>query len=203
MRCNVWGDKMRRFATAFAAIVLTVGASPAADMPDMGPLNCAWDKLEASEQTRLKDEFRVDLNEGGFIIHFADANATTAAAAATVCTLNLTAPQTEQLALALSRRAGVEKAKKGIADKGEDPKAIASALEKMHEGKREVIGDKLSCPGPHSSVGEWDESVRGAVRRANLRFKDGRAYAWVSLGIYASVAQEGALRRMAGKAEPC
>ena len=107
------------------------------------------------------------------------------------------------MAAGLSRRAAVEKAKKGIADKGENPAALQKAIDKMHEGKRELIGDKLACPGPHERVGEWDELVRNAVRKANLGFKDGRAYAWVSLGLYASFAQEGALRRMAGKAEPC
>jgi hypothetical protein len=47
-------------------------------------------------------------------------------------------------------------------------------------------------------VGEWDESMKATVRRSNLHFKNGRAYAWVSLGVYAIVAEEGAMRRFDG-----
>jgi hypothetical protein len=52
-------------------------------------------------------------------------------------------------------------------------------------------------------ISEWDQSLKGAVRRANLRFKDGRAYSWVSLGAYAVMAEEGAVRRMNGNADGC
>jgi len=169
----------------------------------MTGLQCAWEKLAQGEQKRLIDEFKVDLKEGGFTIHFANADAAAVTQAAAACTLNLAPGQAEHLALALSRHAAEEKAKKGIADKGEDPNALRVALGKMHERKREVMGDALGCPGPHSMTKEWDESMKGAIRRANLRFKDGRAYSWVSLGLYSIVAQEGAVRRMLGKASAC
>lgn len=196
---------MRGFKTLSISILLTCGfsASAWADAPDLGPLVCAWEKLPAVEQARLRDEFKVELKDKNFTLLFAEPNAASAADAARACQLTVTPAQTEQLALGLSRHAAVEKAKKGIADKGEDPGSLQKALEKMHEGKREVIGDKLACPGPQSMVTEWDESVRGAVRRANLGFKDGRAYSWVSMGLYAIFAEEGAMRRMMGKADAC
>lgn len=199
------GGHMRSFATSFIAILVTIAVFPIAhaEPPDMTGLQCAWEKLAESEQRRLTDAFKVDLREGGFTIHFASADTGAATQAAAACALNLAPGQADHLALALSRRAAEEEAKKGISDKGEDPKALRTALGKMHQGKREVMGDALGCPGPHSMVTEWDESLKGAIRRANLRFKDGRAYAWVSLGVYAIVAQEGALRRMVGKASAC
>jgi hypothetical protein len=52
-------------------------------------------------------------------------------------------------------------------------------------------------------ISEWDQSPKGAVRRANLGFQDGAHVHWVSLGAYAVMAEEGAVRRMAGKAEGC
>ncbi|MCE9524284.1 MAG: hypothetical protein K8S25_17835 [Alphaproteobacteria bacterium] len=184
--------------------ILFYSTASAQAAPDISPVSCTWGKLPVVEQTRLIDEFKVEVLDGSFTLHFAAANAATAAAAATACQLSASPAQAESLALALSRHAATEKAKKGIADKGESPAAIQTALEKMHEGKREVIGDALACPGPHPMVKEWDESVKGAVRRANLRFKDGRAYAWVSLGLYAFFAEEGAVRRMNGtNTDPC
>lgn len=196
---------MRGTVTFSAAILVSIAvADPAVaeGVPDLTPLTCAWARLPPAEQTRLVDEFKVDLGDG-FTLHFATANPAAAAEAATACQLNLPASQVEHLGLALARLAAEEKAKKGIAEKGEKPEAIATVLTKMHQGKRELIGNRYGCPGPHHSVGEWDESLRGAVRRANLRFKDQRAYAWVSLGAYAAMAKEGAVRRMSGVADAC
>ena len=189
---------------ALIATVLFYSSASAQAAIDLSPVSCTWAKLPAAEQTRLSDEFKVDIKDGGFTLLFAKADAAPAAEAARTCQLSLTPPQTEALALSLARHAAVEKAKKGIADKGEDPASLQAALEKMHEGKREKIGDVLACPGPHDMVKEWDQSVKGAVRRANLRFKDGRAYSWVSLGLYAIFAEEGAVRRMNGaNTDPC
>jgi len=190
-----------------AALIVTVlfySSAYAQAGTDLSPVSCTWEKLPVAEQTRLNDEFKVEIKDGSFTLFFASADATAAAEPARACQLNLSPPQTEALALSLSRHAAVEKAKKGIAGKGEDPASLQIALGKMHEGKRETIGDVLACPGPHPMVKEWDESVSGAVRRANLRFKDGRAYSWVSLGLYAIFAEEGAVRRMTGaNADPC
>ena len=197
---------MRSFAAISTSILFSIAAAVPAvaeGAPDLSPLNCAWTKLPTAEQTRLRDEFEVKLTDGSFTIFFGTPNAATAAETARECQLNLTPQQIDNLAVALSRRAAVEKAKAGIAAKGEKPESIQTALAKMHEGKREVIGNRLSCPGPHNMVTEWDESVKGAIRRANLRFNDGRAYSWVSLGLYASMAEEGAMRRMNGGAEAC
>lgn len=196
---------MRGITAISSSILLSIALAPIAvaeGVPDLGPLNCAWDKLPAEEQARLKEEFKVEL-AGGFTLYFGEPNAAAVADAARACQLTLAPPQLEHLGLALSRRAAEEKAKKGISDKGEKPEAIQTALAKMNEGKREVIGNKFGCPGTHAGVSEWDESVRNAMRRANLRFKDGRAYAWVSLGLYAVMAEEGAIRRMNGQAEAC
>lgn len=138
---------MRGYATTFVSFVLTIGAGSAfADAPDMAPLDCAWGKLAAAEQTRLHDGFKVDIKEGGFTRYFADHDAASTAEAARACQLTTTPAQTEQLALGLSRRAAVEKAKKGIIEKGEDPASLNVASDKMHKGKREMIGDKLACP---------------------------------------------------------
>jgi hypothetical protein len=52
-------------------------------------------------------------------------------------------------------------------------------------------------------VAEWDNSVRSAVRRANLRFRNAGAYSWVSLAMYAAMAEEGAVRRMTGRIGVC
>lgn len=197
---------MRSFALFSASILVSIALSAPAiaeGAPDLSPLACAWGKLPDAEQTRLREEFKVELGDGGFTLHFGTATPSETMEAARACQLTLAAPQLEHLGLALSRHAAEEKARKGIADKGEKPDSINVALEKMHEGKREMIGNKYGCPGSHTSVSEWDESVKGAVRRANLRFKDGRAYAWVSLGLYTIMAQEGAIRRMSGKADAC
>jgi hypothetical protein len=196
---------MRGFATLSAVILLplALAAPAAADAPDLSPLACAWDKLPTAEQTRLVEDFKVELLEGSFRLHFGIADAASAADAARQCNLALAPPQAEHLALALARRAAEMKARKGISDRGENPDSIQVVLGKMHEGKREAIGDRLSCPGPHAMISEWDQSLKGAVRRANLRFKDGRAYSWVSLGAYAVMAEEGAVRRMNGNADGC
>ncbi|MBL9098370.1 MAG: hypothetical protein JNK07_15680 [Alphaproteobacteria bacterium] len=198
---------MRKFAAIPSAILFSIALSAPAvaeGAPDLAPLTCAWDKLPPDEQTRLRDEFKVDIKDGGFTLHFAAPTAPAAAGeAARACQLNLAPPQLEHLALGLARHAAAQKARKGVADKGEKPESVDVALEKMNEGKRETIGNKLACPGPHDSVDEWDNSVKGAVRRANLRFKDGRAYSWVSLGLYAVMAEEGAVRRMNGTADAC
>lgn len=196
---------MRPTVTILATVLLTfAAATPAsAEVPDLSPLACAWDKLPVSEQTRLLDEFKVELRDGGFTLNFGKADAFNTAEAAKQCQIAVAGDQGDHLALALARRAAEEKAKKGIAERGEKPESIQIALGKMHEGKRETIGNVLGCPGAHDMTKEWDVSVANAVRRANLRFENGRAYSWVSLGLYSIMAQEGAMRRMSGKADAC
>lgn len=193
---------MRGFAAFFTALAIfsTIAASAAADT---SPVGCAWDKLPTAEQERLRKEFKVEIRDGGFTILFANPDAAATADAAQQCQLNSTPTQIENLALGLARHAAVEKARKGIADKGEDPASLEKALAKVHEGKRETIGNRLACPGPHDMVGEWDQSLKSAIGKARLGFKDARAYSWVSLGLYAIMAEEGAMRRMAGKAGAC
>ena len=191
---------------AFAALILSLGfysILSAHAATDLSPIGCAWDKLPAAEQTRLRDEFKVELKQGSFDIIFANPDAGPAGEAARQCELTVTPAQIEQLALGVARRAAEEKAKKGITDHGESADSVAVALGKVHEGKREVIGDALACPGPHAMVGEWDESLKNAIRKANLGFKNGRAYAFVSLALYAIMAEEGTMRRMAGTADAC
>lgn len=196
---------MRGFATLSAAILLPLALAvpAAADAPDLSPLACAWDKLPASEQTHLIDDFKVELLEGSFKLHFGMADAASSAEAAHQCNLTLATAQVEHLALGLAQRAADLNARKEFSNHGENPESIQVVLGKMHEGKHETIGDRLSCPGPHAMISEWDRSLKGAVRRANLRFQDGRAYSWVLRGAYAVMAEEGAVRRMAGKAEGC
>jgi hypothetical protein len=196
---------MRGFAVTSSSILLSIALSQSAiaeGVPDLGPMNCAWDKLAPDEQGRLREEFKVEM-VSGFTLHFATPNPAATAAAASACQLSLSPQQMEHLGLALGRRAAEEKARKGISDLGEKPDSIQVVLDKMNAGKREVIGNAFGCPGAHSNVGEWDESVRGAVRRANLRFKNERAYPWVSLGLYSAMAKEGAVRRMNGQAGAC
>lgn len=190
-------------STILALGLFATGGVALANVPNMAPAACAWEKLPPGEQTRLRENFKVDLKDDGFTITFAELDGNTAADAARQCDLNLNPAQTGHMAAALSRRAAVQQATKGIADHGENPAAVELALAKMNDGKRERIGDALSCPGPHPMVREWDSSVMSAVRRANLRFQNGGAYSWVSLALYATMAQEGALRRMAGQADAC
>lgn len=196
---------MRSFAAFSSSILLPIAvAMPVVAEPaPTTAIACAWDKLPADEQTRMRDEFQVKLHEGSFTIYFGAPNVAGATQAARECQLNLPPQQLELLAVVLSRHAAVEKAKAGISARGDDPALIQGALAKMHEGKRQRIGDRLSCPGAHSMVKEWDESVGAAMRRARLRFNNSGTYAWISLGIYANMAQEGAIRRMNGQAEPC
>ena len=195
---------MLKQSTILALTFCALGSVGArADVPDLGPTACAWDKLPAAEQSRLKDGFKVELKDGGFTLMFADPNAAAAAEAAQQCNLNATPAQAPHLGTALSRHAGALRAAQGVAERGESPSSIQLSLAKMHEGKREMIGDTLSCPGPHSMVKEWDSSVMTAVKKANLRFKNGAAYSWVSLGVYATMAEEGAVRRMNGEADAC
>lgn len=197
---------MRGFVLFSASILASsVFSLPAAaeSVPDLSPLTCAWDKLSAEERARLTDEFKVELNDGGFTLYFGAPNPAATNDAARECQLNLAPPQLEHLGLALARRGAEEKAKSGITEKGENPETIRTALGKMNEDKREIIGNKIGCPGPHPRVTAWDQSVASAVRRANLRFKNDRARAWVSLGLYAIMGQEGAIRRMSGQADAC
>lgn len=197
---------MYGYAPILTTILLAIAAtSPAIAQSAVDPaaVTCAWEKLAAAEQTRLRDEFQVKLLDGGFVMHFGAPSAASAAEAAQACQVALTPPQIEQLGVVLSRRAAVEKSKAGIAARGDDPALIQGALAKMHEGKREKIGDKLSCPGPHSMVKEWDESVAGAMRRARLRFNNAGTYPWISLGVYANMAEEGAMRRLKGGTATC
>ena len=196
------GAGMRGFATLFATLAF-YSTAVAGTEAIASPVGCAWDKLPVAEQTRLRKEFKVDLRDGGFTILFANPDAATASEAARQCELNTTPAQNENLALGLARHAAVENAKQGIVDKGEDPAALEKALAKVHAGKRETIGNRLACPGPHESIGEWDASIRGAIGKARLDFKNTRAYSWVSLGLYAIMAEEGAMRRMAGTAGAC
>lgn len=197
---------MYGFATILTTILLAIAAaSPAVaeSAADPAAVTCAWEKLAAAEQARLRDEFQVKLLNGSFSMYFGAPNAASTTDAAQACQVALTAPQVEQLGVVLSRRAAVEKAKAGITARGDDPALIQGALAKMHEGKRERIGDKLSCPGPHSMVKEWDESVAGALRRARLRFNNAGTYPWISLGVYANMAEEGAMRRLKGGTAGC
>lgn len=196
------GANMRGIAT-IAATVLIYSTAFASTAAIASPVSCAWGKLPPTEQTRLRKEFKVDLRDGGFTILFANPDAAAATEAARQCELNATPPQIENLALGLARRAGIENARQGIVDKGEDPASLEKALAKVHAGKREMIGNRLSCPGPHESVGEWDASLRSSIGKARLGFQNARAYSWVSLGLYAIMAEEGAVRRMAGTAGPC
>jgi hypothetical protein len=193
---------MRKLAALilWTAICSTSGAQAA---PDLSPIGCAWDKLPAAEQSRLIDSFKVELKDKTFTLFYAQADVASATEAAHQCQLTVSPAQAEHLALALSRRGGEERAKKGIAERGESVDSVQKALAKVHEGKREVIGNRLGCPGPHVRVIDWDESIRNAIRKANLGFNNGRAYAFVTLALYAIMGQEGAMRRMAGGGESC
>ena len=196
------GAEMRGFTAIMSAIGFCATAfagTPAA----ASPVGCAWDKLPATEQARLRKEFKVELRDGGFTLLFANHDVAAATDAAQQCQLNTTSAQNENLALALSRHAAVHNARQGLVDKGADPASLEKALAKVHEGKRVAIGNKLSCPGPHSSIREWDASLKSAIGKARLGLENPRAYSWVSLGLYAIMAEEGAVRRIEGTAPAC
>jgi len=185
------------FAASLAA------ASTASAAPDLSPIACVWGKLPAAEQERLRAGFKVDLGKGSFTLSFAAADPASTLEPTQHCQLTLNAAQALGLAEGLARHAAALQAKLGISDRGEKPESVELALEKMHEGKREVIGDRLSCPGPHSMVKEWDSSVNSGIGRANLGFRNRSALPWLSLAMYAVMAEEGAARRMNGQAETC
>ena len=184
-----------------AASLATSGAALAA--PDLSPLACVWSKLPATEQDRLRAGFKVDLGRGNFTLSFAAGDPAPAFDAMQQCQLTLDTPKSKALAEGLSRHAAALQAKLGILDRGEKPESVELALDKMHEGKRELIGDSLSCPGPHSVAREWDSSVASGIGRAKLQLRHQSAKPWVSLAMYAVMAEEGAARRMAGQTEPC
>ena len=184
-----------------AASLATTGTASAA--PDLSPIACVWDKLPAAEQQRLRAGFKVDLGKGSFTLSFAAADPAPALDATQHCQLTPNAPQALALAEGLARHAAALQAKLGISDRGEKPESVELALDKMHEGKRELIGNLLSCPGPHSMVKEWDSSVGSGIGRAKLRFQNRGALSWLSLAMYAVMAEEGAARRMNGQAEAC
>ncbi len=197
---------MHRNSTFSAVAMLAASlatAETAKAAPDLSPIACVWDKLPAAEQQRLRAGFKVDLRRGSFTLSFASADPAPALDATQHCQLTLSAPQTLALAEGLARHAAALQAKLGISDRGEKPESVELALDKMHEGKRELIGDRLSCPGPHSMVKEWDTSVGNGIGRANLRFQNRGALSWLSLAMYAVMGEEGTARRMNGQADTC
>jgi hypothetical protein len=195
---------MRRIPTLSTAIVVSMTTlAPAQAAPDLSPLACVWQKIPPAEQQRLEEGFKVDLSGGGFKLIFATSNQDPAAQAAPECQLTLKPAQIAALADGLSRHAAVKRARLGISDRGEKPESADLALAHMNEGKRETIGLTLSCPGPHAMVAEWDNSVKRAVRKANLQLQNQGAYSWVSLAMYAIMAEEGAARRMTADGAGC
>ena len=114
---------MRSFALFSASILVSIALSAPAiaeGAPDLSPLACAWGKLPDAEQTRLREEFKVELGDGGFTLHFGTATPSETMEAARACQLTLAAPQLEHLGLALSRHAAEERRAKASPTKAKN-----------------------------------------------------------------------------------
>ena len=92
----------------------------------------------------------------------------------------------------------------GVATRGVlQSDAVDRALERMHAGKRQIIGDALSCPDESTIRSEWDQSLISGMRRARFTTVDGRRVALVAIAMYSIMTQEGHMRRINGTSPSC
>lgn len=107
------------------------------------------------------------------------------------------------LAMGLRWRSKEEAAREAIVKVGRDPVVVDTALTYLNRARREQMGDAMSCPGSVQISQDWDRSVGIAIQRTRIRTTIGASYSLTALAIYARAAQEGAERRLNGRARPC
>jgi hypothetical protein len=197
---------MRNFLAATCLLAMCVGANaettPEATT-DLSPLACAWGQLSLEEQTQLRDAFKAEDTGGDILLHYPAAPAELVQRVATACNLSYSQEQMNSFAGALGAKGAEELARLGVGNrKAIEPSMIDKTVASMHEGKRVVIGDALSC-GENHITREWDNSAKRAMGRAGVRSVDGRSVALLSLAMFSVFNQEGHMRRINGEATGC
>jgi hypothetical protein len=193
---------MRNLLVVACLLGTCVGASAEAT-PDLSPLACAWGQLSVEEQTQLREAFKTEDTGGDILLHYSAAPTELVHRAATACSLSYSQEQMNSLAGALGAKGAEELARWGIDKrKAIEPALIDKTVASMHEGKRVIIGDALSCGENHISR-EWDNAAKRAMGRAGVRSVDGRSVALLSLAMFSVFNQEGHMRRINGEASGC
>jgi hypothetical protein len=183
---------------------VAVAAAQAQSPPDLAPVRCAWAALSPERQTELRNSFTIDNRASDFIYYRHDKpRSAETLAAAQACNLSYTPTQLEALAGALGFKAREEVARLGIAARGAVKANIVDrAMASMHDWRRVEIGDRLACPSPMKER-SWDRSLIIAMRRTGTKTVDGPSVHLVGLAMYAIMAQEGFMRRIAGANPSC
>lgn len=107
------------------------------------------------------------------------------------------------MASGLVWRAREEAARRTIGRLGRDPSVVETVLSKLFAVRRVQMGDALACPGHVRINPDWDRSVAAAIRMTRDNSINRGVYSLTALSVYAVTAQEGAERRLAGRATPC
>lgn len=179
-------------------------AAHAENAVDLSPVKCSWAQLSPDQQERLRNAFSVDSAGSGRVLRFVAPGSQETRTAAAACNLPYNASQLTELGYALGAKAAEEVGRMGVANRELlKPDIIDRALEKMHEGKRQIIGDFMACPGMGAIYDEWDQSLISAMRRTRIRIVDGRTVALIAIAMYSIMSEEGYMRRINGTAPPC
>lgn len=119
-------------------------------------------------------------------------------AAARSCNLEYSPAQLDALSGAIGYKAREEVARMGLAARDMVKAHIVDrAMDNMQGWRRAEIGDRLACPSVIQD-GSWDRSLISAIRRTGTKTADGPSVHFVGLAMYAIMAQEGFMRRIAG-----
>ncbi len=193
-----------RAPTLLVLCALIAAPASAAEAVDMTPVTCGWSQLSQSEQTELREAFSAGQTHTAMILQYTSPTAAQVQRVMQACHLTFNDAQAGYYALALGRKAAEELARWGIDHRGAIKSAMVDkSLAQMHPGKRVMIGDALSCTPSAKILGEWDQSVISAMRRAYVKTVDGRTVALMGIAMFSVFAQEGYMRRIAGTAPPC
>jgi hypothetical protein len=184
-------------AVLFLLLLSMTAVAQAAPPPDLAPVTCAWTALPPELQKRLRDSVTIDNRTPPYTLYTHDLPTDhEVARAAQACNLNYATHRLIHLAGALGYRAREEVARSGLAARGViRANVVDRAVGLMDEDRRIEIGDTLSCGAMNY---EWDRSVISAIRRAGTKAVDGASVAYVGMAMYAIMAQEGFMRRVAG-----
>lgn len=186
----------------FLLLLATAGVAHAEPPPDLTPVKCTWGAFTPEQQKRLRDAFIID-NSANTYQHKRPSDEETFAAAQ-ICKLAYSMPQITELAGALGWKAREEVSRMGITARGlVKPALIDRAVGNLDDDRRLEIGDRLACPNGYTMERSWDGSVISAIRRTGTKTMDGPSVAYIGLGVYAILAQEGHMRRINGANPSC
>lgn len=188
----------------FLLALAPVTAAQAQVAPDLTPVVCAWNSFTPERQAQLRNAFVADSSGQDRVLSHNNPGAQETQAAARACGLNYSPTQIADLSGALGYKATDEMARMGIANRGLlKPEIVDRAVAKLSDERRATIGDRLACPGTATLQIQWDDSLISAMRRTGIRIVDGRTVALIAIAMYAVVAEEGFMRRIAGTAPAC